>query len=150
MNKVSRRTPTSEGWKIEVQVYDDDSASDTKQDLQLGINFYHEETMVTTVTWTSLTLGTANQTADSPYYTYTVTANAPFKIQIKSLDSQLIGQTFGQTPIDISYVTIDKDDVLTACVILHLSTSWQDFDTNAVGYDKTNNSYWFLSLPSVV
>jgi hypothetical protein len=151
MNKVSRRTATSAGWKVEVQVYDDDGASASKQDLQFGANFYHEEIVVSSVTWTSLSLGSNNNTANSNPYTFTVTANAPFKIQIKSIDSQLTGQTYGQTPINVGNVTIDDDsDPITDCIIPHLTTGWHDLGTNSLGSSKTNDCYWFLSIPSIV
>ena len=149
MSKVSRRTATAGGWKVQIYVYDDADAEAADNTLQFGINFYHEETVVSAVTWSAATLGGVNQTANANPYAFTVTANAPFKIQIKSLVAQLTG-THGQTPFDIGNVTIDNDDnVVGECNMAHLSTSWQDFDINTLGTAKTNGSYWFITIPSV-
>jgi len=149
MNKVSRRTATADGWKVQIYVYDDSDAKAADNTLHFGINFYHEETVVTAVTWSGATLGIANQTANVNPYTYTVTANAPFKIQIKSYDAKLTG-THGHTPFDIGNVTIDNDGTVGGeCNVAHLSTSWQDFDINSLGSAKTNGSYWFITIPTV-
>lgn len=150
MNKVSRRTATAAGWKVQVYVFDDNSAKASDNTLWFGINFYSETTVSPTVHWASVTLGGANQTADSNPYAYTVTANAPFKIQIKSLVAQLTG-TKGQTPFDVSNLAIDDDGTVSEeCNLSHLSTGWQDFDTNDLGSSKTNGSYWFITIPSVI
>jgi len=149
MSKVSRRTATADGWKVQVWVYDEDEARASNQVLQFGINFYYEVMTVNAVTWTSVTLGGANQTADLNPYEFTVTANAPFKIQIKSLVSQLTG-TLGQTPFAVSNIAIDNDAVVGDAKIAHLSTSWQDFESNAAGSNVSKNSYWFITIPTVV
>ena len=150
MTKVSRRTATEYGWKVQIYVYDGSDEKATDNTLHFGINFYHEETVVSAVTWNGATLGVANQTANTNPSLYTVTANAPFKIQITSYDAQLTG-THGQTPFNIGNVAIDNDNNVTdGCKIAHLSTSYKDFDNNTLGNSKTNGSYWFITIPSVL
>lgn len=152
MNKVSRRTATAGGWKVQIYVCDGSDAKAVDSTLQFGVNFYHEETVVTAVTWSGATLGRVNQTADGNHlnlYNCTVTANAPFRIKIRSLMTQLTG-THGQTPFDVTNVAIDTDDDHGFMKTVHLSTSWQDFDTNVpAGSNIPKESYWFITIPSV-
>ena len=148
MNEVSRRTVNENGWKVQIYVYDGSDAKAADNTLHFGINWYHKDAIFTAVTWRDATLGVANQSADE-LYTYSITSNAPFKIQIRSLSAALTG-THGQTPFDIGNVTINNDGDMGQCKIAHLSTYWQDFDSNDLGYAKTNDSHWYITIPSVL